>query len=79
MCCNWWKRCTYAAWTISASVYMSLGNLIRAPNLRNITVTVVDNNFDEAKARILYNSLAESRTRGFTFINGAGNYDFLNN
>lgn len=79
MCCDWWKRCTYAAYTISPSVYMSLGKLFRATNLKNITISVVDNNFDEGKARILYNLLAESRVRGFTFINGAGNYDFLSN
>jgi hypothetical protein len=79
MCCSWWKRCTYPAFTISAGVYMSLGRLFRAPNLKNITINVVDNNFDEAKARILCSMLSESRVRGFTFINGAGDYNFLSN
>ncbi len=79
MCCDWWRRCTFPAYTISAGVYMSLGKLLRAPNLKNITINVIDNNFDEGKARILYNMLAESRVRGFTFVNGAGHYNFLGN
>jgi hypothetical protein len=78
MCCNWWKKCTYPAWNISPGVYMALGRILRAPNLRNITISVVDSNFDDVKARILYNLLVESRVRGFTFINAAGNYDYLN-
>jgi hypothetical protein len=77
ICMDWWKRCTFPAFTISANVYMSMGRLIRSPNLKNITITVVDNNFDKAKAQMLYNHIAESRLRGFTFINNAGAYDFL--
>ena len=78
MCCNWWIKCTYPAWNISPTVYMALGRIFRAPNLRNITISVIDNNFDDVKARILYNLLAESRVRGFTFINAAATYDYLN-
>ena len=33
--------------------------------------------FNNAKARVIYNSLTESRVKGFTFVNMAGNYDFL--
>lgn len=79
MCCDWWKRCTYPAFTISANVYLSLGKILRAPNLRNITINVTDNNFDQGKARILYNLVSESRVMGFTFINRAMNYDYLGN
>ena len=57
---------------------MALGRILRAPNLRNITISVADSNFDDVKARILYNLLVESRVRGFTFINTAGNHDYLN-
>jgi len=51
---------------------MSLGKLINAPNMRNITLTVHDNTFDAEKATILYNSIVRSQIKGFTFINIAG-------
>ncbi len=79
LCMDWWKRCTFPAHTISPSCYDSLGKIIRAPNIRNLTITVRDNNFDQAKAQILYNHLSGSSTRGFTFVNVAGNYDYQSN
>jgi len=75
MCMGWWKRCTYPIYDISPSVYMSLGKLFKAPNIRNVTMTVTDNTFDANKANIIYNLLAESRLRGFTFINGAMDFN----
>lgn len=80
MCMDWWKRCTFPAWTIAPSVYMSMGRLFRGPNLRNITLTVIDNTFDKAKAQILFNLISESRMlKGFTFINSCGSYNFNGN
>jgi hypothetical protein len=79
LCMDWWKRCTYPIYTISANAYLNLGKFFRSHNLRNVTLTVVDNNFDQAKARILFNLLAESQVRGFTFINNAGNFDYQSN
>lgn len=80
MCMDCWRRCTFAAWTIDPSVYMSLGKFIRGQNLRNITLVVADNTFDKTKAQILYNSLAESRSiKGFTFVNCCGPYNFNGN
>jgi hypothetical protein len=76
ICCDWWKRCTFPAFDISPAVYMSFAKVFRAPNIKNVTLTVVDSTFDANKANILYNLLSESRLRGFTFINGAGAYDF---
>jgi len=69
---DWWKKCTYAAFSIASNAYMSLGKLINAPNMRNITLTVHDNTFDAEKATILYNSIVRSQIKGFTFINIAG-------
>jgi len=77
MCCDWWKRCTFPAFSIPVSTYMKLSRIFRAPNLNNVTLTIIDNTFNAEKAMILYNLLAESRIKGFTFINGAGNYDFF--
>jgi hypothetical protein len=74
--CGWWKKCTFPAYDISPAVYMSLAKVFRAPYIKNITLTVVDNTFDANKANILYNLLSESRVRGFTFINRAEDYDF---
>lgn len=79
ICMDWWKRCTLPAYTIAINVYVSLGKIIKAPNIKNLTLTVIDNNFDQQKAQILYNHIAESRIRGFTFVNAAGNYNFLSN
>jgi hypothetical protein len=61
MCCNWWKKCTYAAYTIPTSVYMGLEKLLWAPNLRSISLNVIDNSFDEGKAKILLKLLEESK------------------
>lgn len=77
MCMDWWKRCTYAAFQIDINLYLALTKLLKAPNIRNLTLTVTDNNFNNAKARVLFNGLTESRVKGFTFVNAAGNYDFL--
>jgi len=41
-----------------------------------MTLTVVDNTFDGAKANILYKLLAESHIKGFTFINAAADFDY---
>lgn len=77
MCCDWWKRCTYPAFNIDINLYLALSRILKAPNIRNLTLTITDNNFNNAKARVIYNSLTESRVKGFTFVNMAGNYDFL--
>lgn len=46
-CMNWWKRCTYPTFTIPATVYLSMDRLFSAPNITNITLTVIDNTFDQ--------------------------------
>jgi hypothetical protein len=73
---DWWKRCTLPAFTIAPSVYVSLSKLLAGPNILNLTLDVFDNTFDGQKANILYNGLAQSRLKGFTFINKSGAYDF---
>jgi hypothetical protein len=69
---DWWKRCTFPAYTIAPNVYMSLGKLLSATNIKNLTLNVNENTFDAQKANIVYNSLAQSRLNGFTFVNLAG-------
>lgn len=46
LCMDWWRRCTLPAFSISQNVYVSLGKLIRASNIRNLTLNVTDNTFD---------------------------------
>ena len=78
-CMNWWKRCTYPAYTIPTTVYQSMDRLFSAPNITNITITVIDNTFDQERARVLYNHLQYSRIKGFTFVNRAEPFDFNGN
>ena len=58
LCMDWWKRCTFPAYTIASNVYMGLTRIFRGSNIKNVTLTVNDNTFDQAKARILYNHIA---------------------
>lgn len=77
MCCGWWKRCTYPAFDVPTTTYESLRKLLQGSSVRNLTLTVVDNCFDAQKANILYEIVSQSRLGGFTFINMAGDYDFV--
>ena len=79
MCCDWWKRITYASFNVPEATYQSLQNLLTLPNLQALALTVVDNRFDKKKAQILYNILSQSHIKGFTFVNGAMNIDFESN
>ena len=79
ICCDWWRRCVFPAFDIPIETYHSLGRLFRSPNLRNITLRVVDNTFDLQKADLLCKLVSESRLKGFTFVNSAGGYDYHDN
>jgi hypothetical protein len=76
-CCDWWRRCVLPAYDIDFSVYVALAKLFRSPNLRNLSLTVIDSTFDNNKSSTLYQMVSESRVNGFTFINQAGEYNFL--
>jgi hypothetical protein len=77
MCCDWWRRCTLDAHDVAPAVYASMARIFRSPNVRNVSLTVVDNTFNSNKAHILYNLISQSQVKGFTFINRAAAYDFL--
>jgi len=47
MCCDWWKRCTYPAFTIPLSTYMKLERIFRAPNINNVNLIISDNTFNQ--------------------------------
>lgn len=79
ICCAWWQRCVYPAYDIPYSVYESLGKLFRGGSLRNVTLNITDNTFDQAKAQLLYNFISSSKISGFTLINSAGPYNFKGN
>ena len=79
MCCDWWKKCTYAIYDIPESIYQSLDNLTRGGSIKNLTLKVVDNCFTAQKASILYNIIERSSLKGFTFINSAQAFDFNQN
>jgi hypothetical protein len=47
MCCMWWKRIVNPLYELSVSAYQNMANLIgKAPNLNNLTLTIVDNAFN---------------------------------
>jgi uncharacterized protein with PQ loop repeat len=43
---RWWKKYTYPAYDIPLTIYETIAALLRAPNLRNLTLCVLDNQFD---------------------------------
>jgi hypothetical protein len=65
---------------LTIDAYQSIANfLARAPNLMNLNLTIVDNSFDNQKARIIHDALARSRITGFTFNNRALNCNWKHN
>ena len=79
LCFDPWKRCTYPAFDIHVRTYQALARLLHGASLRNVTLNVTDNCFNDQKAALLCQALQESRIAGLTFINGAGEYDFNDN
>lgn len=50
-CCMWWKKIVYPTYEVSIDAYEALANLIqRLPNLKDLSLTVVDNVFNAEKA-----------------------------
>lgn len=78
MCCDWWKKAVYPAYDIPLSTYQSLGNLLRSPAVANLSLTVMDNRFDNVKAQALFQIVQGSGLRSMTFINMVGDYDVYN-
>lgn len=46
-CMNCWKRRAYATYTVPVTTYLAMDRLFAAPNISNITLTVIDNTFDQ--------------------------------
>jgi hypothetical protein len=76
MFCNWWRKRVYAAYSISFNTYRQLDRLILCPSLRTLTLTISDNTFGRAKARLIYNMLLNSQLKSVTIINIAPFYDY---
>ena len=76
MCCGWWKRIVSEAYSIPTSTYEKLAAILHNPGIRAVTLSVLDNTFNFQKAQILFNLLARSQIKGFSFTNRAGPYDF---
>lgn len=51
-----------------------MDKLFNAPNIERISLTVIDNTFDQERARVLYNFSQYSRIKSFTFVNTAQPY-----
>ena len=75
MCCDWWKRMVYPTYNVPYSSYGAIENLLRLPNLQNLTLSVNDNGLDQQKINLLYDLVSRSQLRSFTFINNAGMLD----
>lgn len=72
------KRKKKSSYDIDIAVYKSLSKLFNSTNLKNIILTVKDSTFGPEKAAILCQLVACSRITHFTFLNTAGNWNFLN-
>jgi len=75
-CCDWFRRKVVNIYEVPTAIYDSIAVIARSPNLRNLTLTVVDNLFNQQKAQILYEVISGSTIRGLTFINMAKNFDY---
>ena len=76
MCFGWWKKKVNPAFEIPMSSYSKIGALARLPNIRSINLAVLDNALDGSKAQVLYECIANSTLKGFTFINHATPNDY---
>ena len=47
ICMDWWKRCTYGAYSVHNNVYIALGKIILGAKISNITLSVIDNTFNQ--------------------------------
>lgn len=80
MCCGWWKKIVFPAFEINFNVYESLAQVIKsAPNLKSMSITVIDNCFDTAKSKCLYDAISMSRLNGLSFINLATQVNYNSN
>ena len=75
MCCDWWKRMVNPTYNVPYSSYGAIENLLRLPNLQNLTLSVNDNGLDQQKINLLYDLVSRSQLRSFTFVNSAGMLD----
>ena len=75
-CMDCFRRRILPIYDVPAAVYDSIALLLKNPNVRNMTLTVVDNLFGETKSRILYEMVSGSTLRGLTFINIAKSFNF---
>ena len=74
--CDWWKRCVYNIYSVPVEVYSSLSKIFKGKSLLKVSLTVIDNSYDEKKTNILYSGLRGSSVRDFTLINLAGDFDY---
>ena len=77
MCCNWWKKIAHPKYEVNPTTYQAVGNALSSvPNLNNLSLTVVDNAFNNEKAQILYNIVGGRQLAAFTFDNMAPQLDW---
>ena len=74
--CSWWKKIVYPAYEVSVSSYKCLQRLTKSKKINKLTLNVIDNTFNDQKAKILYNILSKSSIKRFVFTNRAMNYDY---
>ncbi len=44
---EWWKKCTYGAYSVPNSIYVALGKIINGAKISNVTLYVKDNTFNQ--------------------------------
>lgn len=76
LCTDWYKRKSHNFYDIPYSTYQKLEALIMNEKINDITLWVCDSNFNEDKARCIYDMLRKSKVQQFTFINGVIDIDY---
>lgn len=80
MLCKWWDRKVYPAYEIPTETYQSLGEyLLEGKQLKNIVISIADNNFTKQKGEILSFYLKKmTNVATFHLSNSAVMFDWKN-
>ena len=67
MCCSWWKKIASDVYEIRNETYVAINIFLASnPQIKVVNLKVVDNTFNSAKARIVYETVDANRLTGFT-------------
>ncbi len=76
MCCEWWTKMVEPAFELPLDIYHGLMGLIKMPTVKSVNLEVIDNAFNNEKAKLIFNNLSASEVKDFTFYNSGGAFDY---